>query len=151
MVLFYPLVAVCLGVLLTLQPLMNGVLGRAVQNPLAATTVSGLVTFLSALAMLVVSGRAGDFLRALAAFGAPVPWWVYLAGMVGTAFVFGAIMIAPVIGAATFFVCVVAGQLIGATVFDHIGLLGLEPHPVSLTKLAGLALVLAGAVLVQKA
>jgi transporter family-2 protein len=150
MAIFYSLVALCLGVLLTLQPLMNGVLGRAVHNPLAATTVSGLVTFLSALVMLTVSGRAADFGRALSAFGAPVPWWVYLAGMVGTAFVFGAILIAPVIGAAAFFVCVVAGQLIGATLADHVGLLGLEQHPVSLTKIAGLALVLAGAVLVQR-
>lgn len=146
----YSLVAVCLGVLLTVQPLMNGVLGRAVHNPLAATTVSGLVTFLSAFAMLTLTGRAGDFFRGLAAFGAPVPWWVYLAGMVGTAFVFGAIQIAPVIGAAAFFVCVVAGQLIGATFADHVGLLGLTPHPVSAGKIAGLALVLAGAVLVQR-
>ena len=151
MTIVYPLVAICLGALLTLQPLLNGILWRAVHNPLAATTVSGLVTFLSALAMLVVSGRSGDFLRAFAAFGAPVPWWVYLAGIIGTAFVFGAILIAPAIGAATFFVCIVAGQLIGATVADQVGLLGLEQHPVSLTKIAGLALVLVGAILVQRA
>ncbi|WP_181164438.1 DMT family transporter [Amaricoccus solimangrovi] len=147
----YPLLAACLGALLTIQPLMNGVLTRAVGNPLAATTVSGLVTFLSALALLAVSGRPGDFLRGLAAFQAPVPWWVYLAGMIGTAFVFGAILIAPVIGAAAFFVCVVAGQLIGATLADHIGLLGLEQQPVSLTRIAGLLLVLIGCVIVQRA
>lgn len=147
----YPLLAALLGALLTIQPLMNGVLARAVSNPLAATTVSGLVTFLSAAAFLAAAGRPGDFLRSLAAFQSPVPWWIYLAGMIGTLFVFGAILIAPVIGAAAFFVCVVAGQLIGATIVDHIGLLGIEPRPVTLGRVAGLMLVLIGCVIVQRA
>ena len=147
----YPLFAACAGALLIVQPLMNGFVTRAVQNPLAATTVSGLVTFLSAFVMLAFTGRAGDFFRALAAFQAPVPWWIYLAGGIGTIFVFSAILVTPVIGSAAFFVCVVAGQLIGATIADHIGLLGLEPHPVSLPRILGLALVLVGCVIVQRA
>lgn len=150
MTLLYALLAVCAGALLIVQPLMNGILARAVQNPIAATTVSGLVTFLSAFAMLALAGRPGDFFRALGAFQAPVPWWVYFAGAIGTVFVFSAILAAPVIGSAAFFVCVVAGQLIGATIADHIGLLGLTPHPVSLPRLLGLALVLVGCVIVQR-
>lgn len=143
----YPIIAVGLGMLLTLQPLINAILTRAVGNGMAATTVSGLVTFLSALALLVLSGRAGDFGRALTA---PVPWWVYLAGMVGTAFVFGAMSMAPVIGAAGFFVCIVAGQLIGATLVDHFGAFGIAVRTISLERVIGLALVLIGAVLVQR-
>ena len=54
------------------------------------------------------------------------------------------------IGVALFFVCVVAGQLIGASLADHFGAFGMEVKPVSLMKAAGLLLVLAGAVLVQR-
>ena len=143
----YPMIAALLGALLTIQPLMNAILTRAVANPVAATAVSVLVSFLSAVALLGATGRVGDLGRALVA---PVPWWVYLAGLAGTAFVLGAVMIAPVIGGAAFFVCVVAGQLIGATLADHFGLLGLAERPVSLERLAGVALVLGGAILVQR-
>lgn len=143
----YPLIALGLGMLLTLQPLVNAILTRAVGNGMAATTVSGLVTFLSALVVLAAMGKIGDFGRALSA---PVPWWVYLAGMVGTAFVFGAMTLAPVIGAATFFVCVVAGQLVGATLVDHFGVLGIVERPISLQRAIGVALVLGGALLVQR-
>ncbi len=143
----YPLIAALLGALLTIQPLMNAILTRSVGNPLAATAVSVLVSFLSALALLVATGRTTDLWRA---FTAPVPWWVYLAGIAGSAFVLGAIMIAPVIGGAAFFVCVVAGQLIGATLGDHFGILGLAERPVSVERLLGLALVLGGAALMQR-
>jgi uncharacterized membrane protein YdcZ (DUF606 family) len=54
--------------------------------------------------MLAVAGR-GDMSRATLA---SVPWWVYLAGFVGTVFVAGGVVIAPVTGALVFFVCVVA-------------------------------------------
>ena len=61
----------------------------------------------------------------------------------------GSVVIAPITGAVVFFVCVVAGQLIGATLADHFGMFGLTFRQVSVTRLIGLALVLAGVVLAQ--
>lgn len=143
----YPVIAALLGALLTIQPLLNAVLARAVASSVAATAISVLASFLSAVVLLGATGRIGDLGRA---FVAPVPWWVYLAGIVGTAFVLGSVMIAPVIGGAAFFVCVVAGQLIGAALGDHFGILGLAERPISIERLAGIALVLGGAILVQR-
>ena len=79
-----------------------------------------------------------------------MPWWVYLAGFVGTIFVAGGVVIAPVTGALLFFACVIAGQLIGATLADHFGLFGVALRPVSPARLAGIALVLGGAILAQR-
>jgi transporter family-2 protein len=136
---------VVLGVLLAMQPLMNAVLARAIGSPYGAASISILVAFLGALAMILVTGR-GDTSRAALA---SVPWWIYLAGFAGTAFVAGGVVIAPVTGALLFFLCVIAGQLLGATLADHIGAFGLDIRPASLTRLAGIALVLAGVVLVR--
>jgi transporter family-2 protein len=44
----------------------------------------------------------------------------------------------------------IAGQLAAALVLDHFGLFGLARHPVTLTRAAGLVLVLVGAALVRK-
>jgi len=76
-----------------------------------------------------------------------VPWWVFLGGFIGTLFVGGGVVIAPVTGALVFVACVVAGQLIGATVADHFGLFGIEVRAVTPLRLVGLALVAAGAIL----
>ena len=88
-----------------------------------------------------MTGR-GDISRATLA---TVPWWIYLAGFVGTLFVAGGVVIAPVTGAQLFFISVIAGQLIGATLADHFGLFGLAVRSLSLERVLGLALVLGGA------
>ncbi|MHA3976453.1 DMT family transporter [Halovulum sp. GXIMD14794] len=143
----YAFAAVLLGALVAMQPLINAVLAAAVGSPAVATTISIFVAFLGALMLLAVMGTGAGLSRAALA---SVPWWAYLAGFIGTLFVGGAIVIAPVTGALVFFVCIVAGQLVGATLADHFGAFGLENRPVSALRIAGLALVLIGAVMVQK-
>ena len=142
----YLLAAGTLGVLVSWQPLLNAVLARATGSAIGASAISILVAFIGALALLSIWGR-GDMSRAALL---SVPWWVYLAGVIGTAFVAGGVMIAPVTGALLFVLCVVAGQLFGATLADHFGAFGIQVRPVSWERLAGLALVLAGVILVQR-
>lgn len=143
----YAFAAVLLGALLAMQPLINAVLSSVLGSAALATAISIFVAFTGALILLTVMGTGQGLSRAALA---SVPWWAYLAGFIGTLFVGGAIVIAPVTGALVFFVCIVAGQLIGATLADHIGAFGLEVRPVSALRIAGLALVLIGAVMVQK-
>ncbi len=142
----YLAITVGLGMLVAFQPLLNAVLSRAIGSAYGAAMISILVAALGAVAMVAVTGR-GDMSRATLA---SVPWWVYLAGFVGTVFVAGGVVIAPITGAQLFFVCVIAGQLLGATLADHFGLFGLDLRPLSLERTLGLALVLGGAILVQR-
>lgn len=145
-VVYYVMLAGVLGVTVSFQPLMNAVLARAIGSPFGAAAISISVAALGALVMVAVTGR-GEISRATLA---AVPWWIYLAGLVGTLFVAGGVVIAPVTGAQLFFVSVIAGQLIGATLADHFGLFGLDLRPISLERLLGLGLVLGGALLVQR-
>ncbi len=141
----YLAASVGLGVALAVQPLLNAMLARSIGSPYGAAAISIFVAMIGGLAILLVAGR-GEITRAT--LGA-VPWWVYLAGVVGTAFVAGGVVIAPVTGALLFFLCVIAGQLGGAAIADHLGAFGLEVRPLSLARLAGIGLVLAGVVLVR--
>jgi transporter family-2 protein len=43
----------------------------------------------------------------------------------------------------------IAGQLIGSLALDHLGALGLAPHPMSGWRLLGAGLLLAGVVLIR--
>jgi bacterial/archaeal transporter family-2 protein len=142
----YMIAAMLVGALVSTQPPLNAILARSIGSPYGAAAISIAIAFACALAMLLVTGR-GDMSRATLA---SVPWWVYLAGTVGTIFVASGAVMAPVTGALLFFACVVAGQLVGALLADHFGAFGLAIRPISATRLLGLALVLGGAILVQR-
>ena len=79
-----------------------------------------------------------------------VPWYAWVGGFYGAFFVAVAAFGAPRVGVGVLLTAAIAGQLAAALVLDHFGLLGLARHPVTLTRAAGLVLVLVGAVLVRK-
>lgn len=144
--LFFMIAAGVIGMCLSMQPPINAVMARTLGSPLLAATISIGISFvlMAGIWLAWERGFAG-----LTQFKA-LPWWVVLGGAIGVIFVAGSIVVAPVIGVALFFVCVVAGQLIGASLADHLGAFGMEVKPLSLMKGAGLLLVVAGAVLVQR-
>ena len=140
------LAAIAIGACLSVQPPINATMARALGSPLLAACISVAISLAFVIAVwLASSGPSGELaqLRTL-------PWWVPIGGLVGVGFVVGGVMVAPELGVALFFVCVVAGQLLGATVVDQLGAFGAAAKPLNLAKLAGLALVLAGAALVRR-
>jgi bacterial/archaeal transporter family-2 protein len=142
----YMLAASVVGVLVSAQPPLNAILSRAVGSAYGATAISIFIAFCCALLIVVVTG-SGEISRATLA---TVPWWVYLAGIVGMLFVGSGVVIAPVTGALVFFVCIIAGQLLGSMLADHFGAFGLDVREVSAPRLIGLSLVLIGAFLVGR-
>lgn len=140
----YMLAAICVGAMISTQPPLNAILARAIGSSLGATGISIFVAFLCISAVLLVTG-AGEVSRAFS-----VPWWVYLAGVVGAIFVGAGVVIAPVTGALVFFVCVIAGQLIGSTIADHLGAFGLAVREATPTRILGILLVLGGAIMVSR-
>jgi transporter family-2 protein len=100
------LVAVGVGVLVTFQPLMNAILARAIGSPYGATLVSLFVSATGAILMVAVTGRGAMNRDTLAT----VPWWVFLAGLVGLVFVLSGVTVAPVTGALLFFMCVIGAS-----------------------------------------
>jgi transporter family-2 protein len=142
----YIIAAFAIGTTLALQPAINAVMGRVLGSPLLASVLSIAISLIVVVpAWLTVGQGAGDLARVSA-----LPWWVVFGGVIGVVVVAGSMTLAPLMGIALFSVCVVAGQLGAATVIDHLGAFGLPAKPVTVMKVVGLALVLLGAVLVQR-
>jgi uncharacterized membrane protein YdcZ (DUF606 family) len=72
-----------------------------------------------------------------------------ITGLFAIAYLLGIGYGAPRIGIALFIAGVMLGQLAGALAFDHAGVFGLEVHRASITRIAGLGVVLAGALIVR--
>jgi transporter family-2 protein len=144
-VLAYLLFAFAAGIVLPFQAGINAELAEWLHSPVRAAFVSfliGTVVLLAAAALvfkpLPSSGRLGD-----------APWWVWVGGTLGAFYVVGAVLTAPQLGAATLIALVVAGQAMASLVVDHFGWVGFEPQSVSAGRLIGMALVVAGVVLVR--
>jgi transporter family-2 protein len=138
-------VAVCVGVLLPLQALINARLGHATTGALMASFVSFLVgTLVLAVAVLATRTPWPSWQQA-----STLPAWHWAGGVIGAAFVLTATVLVPRIGAAALISLAVCGQLLGSLLLDHFGVLG-AARPADPLRILGAVLVGVGALLVLK-
>ena len=79
-----------------------------------------------------------------------MPLWLFVAGgCLGAFYVTFSIILTPRLGAAVLMGLAVTGQLVAGLLLDHYGVLGLATRELSLGRLAGAALLIAGAVLLR--
>ena len=74
-----------------------------------------------------------------------LPWYVYLAGVLGLVVFAAVTYLIPQIGATTTMMLIIVGQFIIGAVMDHFGWFEMAVRPFSLTKLIGLVVMLIGA------
>ena len=81
---------------------------------------------------------------------AAVPWWAWLGGLLGAAYVASSTVLGPRLGAATFTALVVGAQMIASLVVDHYGLVGFQENAATLWRVVGAVLIVVGVVLVTR-
>ena len=139
--------ALGIGLAFAVQSGINASLGRAVGSALFATLVSFSVGTVALTAASIASGQIG----AMATLRG-VPVWMWLTGgLLGACVVYGSIFLVPRIGVAAFAAFVIAGQLAAAAVIDHYGVFGVPVHEINVMRIAGIAMLFAGALLVRLA
>ena len=79
-----------------------------------------------------------------------LPWYSWVGGLYGAIFVVAAAWGVPRLGVATTIILMVAGQLLLSVVLDHFGAMGMPKQPISLGRVAGIGLVIAGVLMVRK-
>jgi transporter family-2 protein len=139
------LLALAAGAMLPFQAGINAQLATYVGSPLRAAFVSfgvGTLVLLVVVALFARGVPTGERL-------AGAPWWTWIGGALGAFYVGGSIAAAPRLGAVTLIGAVLAGQALASVVIDHFGMVGFEEHPASLGRLAGLALIVLGVLLVR--
>ncbi len=132
------------GGLIALQPAVNAGLGRATGN-IAAALVSFLVGTALLAAIVVIAGQASGLTSTF-----DVRWYYLLGGALGAAYVFTALVTVSTIGAGGVAAATITGQLTASIVIDRLGVLGLEETPITLERVIGVALLLAGTVLIVR-
>ena len=140
------LLAFAAGASIVVQQALNANLRTALNS----AAWSGFVSyFVGLLCMVVLVVVLRDPIPS-ATMAARLPWWAWSGGMFGAIFIALGILLVPKIGAATFIALLVAGQMLASVAFDHFGLLGLAQRPVDLPRIIGVALLIAGVLLIRR-
>jgi transporter family-2 protein len=132
------------GCLVASQPAINAGLGRATGN-LFAALVSFAVGALLLAVLVAISGKAGGASGVL-----DVSWYYLLGGAIGAAYVFTALVTVSSIGAGGVAAATITGQLAASVVLDRLGVFGLDQVPITIDRVAGVALLLAGTYLIVR-
>jgi transporter family-2 protein len=133
------------GACAAMQTPTNAMLAKAVNSPVNAALISFAV---GTAALFVVALALGVKPSGTAMRGLPTYAWT--GGLYGAFFVTAAAFAAPRIGLAFFIALLIAGQMGAALLLDYFGAFGLERQPLSLTRVAGVAAVLLGVVLIRR-
>jgi transporter family-2 protein len=141
------LIAGAAGAVVPVQAGANAALGRALGHPLWATLISLAVSVLAILPVMLVQRVPAPQL-ALAAKG-PLWWWI--GGVLGVFYISSALILAPKLGVSNFIAAVVAGQMVASLLLDHYALAGFAARPITMMKLVGALMIVAGVVVMQNA
>jgi transporter family-2 protein len=136
------LAIVAVGIQLALQAPINSALGVHVGR-LAASLVSFAVGTFILIAIVIVTGEVGGI---GAVFDQPA--WESAGGLIGACFVAVATLTVARIGAGAVVAAAVTGQLLSSLLIDDLGLVGVDPEPLSPIRAVGAFLLVAGTVLV---
>lgn len=130
------------GVAIAMQAPINAALGRGLGAPVPAAAVSFGVGFLVLLAVSLVQGQGGTYLKL-----SSVPAWTLVGGVLGAWYVFAAVWGVASLGVVTLVAALVFGQMAAALVIDATGALGMAVREITPTRIAAAGMVLGGLVL----
>lgn len=142
----WALVGIVAGMFIALQGPINAQLAHKLGTPVAASAasfVAGAVLLVALVA--IVTGVQGTTIN----WTAP-PWWMYVVGgSLGAVFVTCALILTPKLGAAATMALIVAGQLLAGLVLDRLGWFDLAVRELTIGRVGGAILLLAGALLIR--
>jgi bacterial/archaeal transporter family-2 protein len=132
------------GGLIAAQAPINAGLGKTTGS-MAAALVSFSVGTAALATVVVLSGKAGGLSSTF-----DVSWYYLLGGFLGAIYVLNALVAVSAIGAGGVAAATVFGQLTAAVAIDRLGLFGLEQTALSPERVLGVALLLAGTILIVR-
>ena len=144
--LLWSLIGILSGTLIALQAPVNAALGRTLGQPVAAAAASFVA---GSVALIIISWAVAQAQGTSIAWRAPPFWMLVGGGLLGAAYVTSVIVLTPKLGTAATMALIVAGQLLAGLILDQMGAFDLAVREITLGRVAGAVLLLAGALLIR--
>ncbi len=141
----FALLAAGAGACIALQASANSAFRKNLDDPWYAAFFSICGTFVTAIIAMILmrpSPPSSETLRS-------TQWWNWVGGPLGAMIVLAGAALTQRLGAAAFIALVVGGQLLCSILLDHFALMGLPQQPITVGRVGGAALVVAGVVCIK--
>lgn len=138
--------ALLLGAALPTQVAINSRLAGAVGSPMISAFISFLVGTIALFSYIVITGIPLSN-AAGAKNASPITW---TGGLIGAFYVAMSIILLPKLGVALTISLIIAGQMLMSLVIDQFGMFGLPVKGISVLRVAGMLLIVAGVILIRK-
>ena len=133
------------GGLVAMQAPINSGLGKATGS-LPAASFSFAIGLCALVGITVVSGEGFGRLGELGGLS----WYYLIGGLLGAVYVTTVLITVKTLGAGAVTAATISGQLTLSVILDRLGILGLDKHGLSASRLAGVALLAAGTFLIVR-
>lgn len=142
----WSLLGVLAGAFIAIQAPVNAQLARGLGVPVAAAAISFLA---GAIVLGIVTLVTTRIQGLVIDWKAPEPWLFVAGGTLGAVYVTSSVLLTPRIGAAALMAFLVAGQLLAGMLVDRAGYLGVAVREISMGRVVGAMLLLAGALMIR--
>jgi transporter family-2 protein len=139
--------ALIVGALIPIQAATNAAMSKALGGISYASLILFGISLVVVFAWLLITQAPmppGSAFRS-------APFYGYLGGIIVATYVLSITFLAPRLGVGNAICFIVTGQIFAAVVIDHFGLFGAPVQSLSLTRVAGIALMIAGLFLAKRA
>ncbi len=134
------------GAVFPTQAALNSQMTKFVGHPVLAA----LLSFLTGLIGLFLYAVIAKLPLSSLAQAKNAPWYIWLAGLLGAFYISTVIVLIPRLGFALTFGLIVAGQMAISLLFDHYGILHTPIREISIGRIIGALLLVAGVILIRK-
>ena len=138
--LLLPCLALCAGALIPVQAAANASLSRALDSVVYSALLLFVVGLAFTSSFIVINRVPVPSLAALTS----APAYSYIGGLIVATYVLSITYLAPRMGVGNAICFIVTGQILVAVLIDHLGLLGSNVSTLTLRRLAGVGLMIAG-------
>lgn len=132
-------VALLMGAMMSIYLPMNSSVSKHLGSALAATITFFATALATAVIVFIFYGEHAALTRLR-----DVPAYLYLSGFISAFMIIGTTFLIPLLGARRFFVLLISGQVLMAVIVSHFGILESPRDAITLKKMIGAALVVAG-------
>jgi len=141
----YLLLALATGAGVAVMSVFNARLGSVLGGPFWAAAAQFCVALSTVLVVAFASRQPSPVTAGISG----APWWVWTGGVFSATFIVVSTFLTPRLGVAVTLATIIVGQLAAALLVDHFGLFGGPVVRVSMSRVAGVALLLAGITLMR--
>ncbi len=136
--------ALLMGAIISIYlPMITQTAGILGSGPMANVPFFAIALMTSIVVAVVSGSRTEQFIKI-----GTLPLWLLTAGVMSAGMIIGSSYLIPKIGIGAFFVLLVSGQVLAGMVFGYFGLFGVPATALTVGKLSGALLVIAGVYLV---